>query len=397
MKIVKSWKKNLKRTGALALATLVMCGGASFARAEDAENITLNQLGSDSTVEEKYNEKTGNYETGNVKTVLGYQTEAAIGYAANISWGDMIFVYDNGTYDPETGRLIATASLGADKVQGGAQYTNPNSFDVYNDGSSDYYKFSNGEYYSLYTDEKFTGEKTELALCATTSFEKYVDTTNEKEYYKNRQNRQNPEKYFTIDDHEEYDGTGNLSFIDDRVLDAGHWYGFDGTNNAVKIENLSTGKVEITATPLSDGEKSGSAEFTLYTFNNSFVVTDSTDGKALEIKYTDFFNNHTADEEYHGGLGIGSSLDCYFTNTEVGLKRTFAAATFNDDGSLAQSDKDAIYLNISGKPDSALTTDKTKAEALGTITLSFKIVDGEGKAVDSLTPVVPVAEQGNQG
>lgn len=283
MKIVKSWKKNLKRTGALALATLVMCGGASFAGAEN--NITLNGINdTNNTINE----------TGNEKTVLGYQTEAAIGYAANISWGDMIFVYDNGTYDPETGRLIATESLGADKVQGGA---------------------------------------------------KYIDET-----------------------------SGSLA--------AGNWYGFDGINNVVKIEHLSTEAVEISATPLSNGEKSADAEFTLYTFNNSFVVTDNSDGQALEYQETTFFSNHDADENYHGPESDLSSR--YFTNKEVGLKRTFAAATFNDDGSLAKSDKDAIYLNISGKPDENLTTETTGA-ALGTITLSFKTT---GEPATELSPTV---------
>lgn len=289
MKIVKSWKKNLKRTGALALATLVMCGGASFARAEDT--ITLNQLGSDSTVEEKYNEETGNYESNNVKTVLGYQTEAAIGYAANISWGEMIFVYDNGTYNPETGRLIATESLGANKVQGGA---------------------------------------------------KYIDGT-----------------------------SGSLA--------AGNWYGFDGNNNAVKIENLSTEAVEITATPNNNGTNVGEAKFNLYTFNSDFALTDTTNDQTFDVNPD--FTNHSADDAYHGP---GSALDCYFASSEVGLKRTFAAATFNDDGSLAQSDKDAIYLNISGKPKSALTTETT-GEALGTITLSFKTT---GEPAEVLNPTI---------
>ena len=297
MKIVKSWKKNLKRTGALALATFVMCGVASFARAEDT--ITLNGINdTNNTINE----------TGNEKTVNGYQTEAAKGYAMSLTWGNMIFVYDNGTYDPETGRLIATESLDDDKkVQGNAIYI----------------KNENGE--------------------------------------------------------------------DTSALAAGNWYGFDGDNNAVKIENLSTGAVEITATPNNDGAKVDEAKFNLYTFNPGFDLTDDSNDQTFTVNYD--FNNHSADADYHGP---GSALDCYFASSEVGLKRTFAAATFNDDGSLATSDRDAIYLNISGKPAETLTTETT-GEKLGTITLSFKIVDGEGTVGDPLTPVVPVVEQGNQG
>ena len=284
MKIVKSWKKNLKRTGALALATLVMCGGASFVGAEN--NITLNGINdTNNTINE----------TGNEKTVLGYQTEAAIGYAANISWGDMIFVYDNGTYDPETGRLIATESLGADKVQGNAIYIK--------------------------------------------------------------------------DEHGE----------DTNALAAGNWYGFDGKNNVVKLENLSTGAVEITATPNNTGTNVGEAKFNLYTFNEGFALTDINNGHTF--KANSYFTNHSADEDYHGP---GSGLDCYFASSEVGLKRTFAAANFDVDGSLLTSDKDAIYLNISGKPDSALTN-VTTGEALGTITLSFKTT---GESAEVLNPTI---------
>ena len=104
MNNVKSWKKNLKKTGALALATLVMCGSASFVRAEGEEveqpqttqTITLNEEGNGA---------------GGKANVLGYQTDASTGYAANIIWGAMTFVYDNGKYDPETGRLKATDTL----------------------------------------------------------------------------------------------------------------------------------------------------------------------------------------------------------------------------------------------------------------------------------------------
>ena len=41
------------------------------------------------------------------------------------------------------------------------------------------------------------------------------------------------------------------------------WYGFDGTNNKVEIENVSTVKVDVT-TALSYSEKSGATKFTVY-------------------------------------------------------------------------------------------------------------------------------------
>lgn len=294
MKIVKSWKKNLKRTGALALATFVMCGVASFARAEDT--ITLNGINdTNNTINE----------TGNEKTVNGYQTEAAKGYAMSLTWGNMIFVYDNGTYDPETGRLIATKSLEAKMVQGGA---------------------------------------------------KYIDET-----------------------------SGSLA--------AGNWYGFDGNNNAVKLENLSTGAVEITATPNNNGAKVGGAEFNLYVFDADDKTAFYSGSSLLTDAYTQNISvSHEGDTKYHGG----GYAKCYYNNAVSEIHRVFAAATFNDDGSLFESDKDAIYLNISGKPAETLTT-ATNGEALGTITLSFKIVDGEGNVGDPLTPVVPVVEQENQG
>lgn len=147
MKIVKSWKKNLKRTGALALASLVMMGTAG------AVDITLNENGTSDSGS-----------NGNVKTVLGYQTEAAIGYAANISWGNMIFVYDNGTYDPKTGRLIATERLGADTVQGDAKYIDEESGSL---AAGNWYGF-NGETNSVVIENLSTEEVYVSAIATTT-------------------------------------------------------------------------------------------------------------------------------------------------------------------------------------------------------------------------------------
>lgn len=300
MNNVKSWKKNLKKTGALALATLVMCGSASFVHAlEDVDHtlpvdsITLNESGNDTLGEQ---------------VVKGYQTSPAVGYAANITWGNMTFVYDNGTYDPKTGRLIATTGSDIDsgKVQGNANYVK---------------------------DEE--GENTD-------------------------------------------------------TLAPGNWYGFDGINNAVKIENLSTDAVEITATPKSDGPYAGeNMLFNLYTFNENFTLTETTDHSFAENSE---FKNHVADEVYKDPE---HSSKCYFASAEVGLKRTFEAATLDVDGSLKTSDKDAIYLNITGKPSGTLAPVAGSAGELGHITLSFAATNGNNPF--PLTPKESGVEQGNQG
>ena len=394
MKIVKSWKKNLKRTGALALATLVMCGGASFARAED--NITLNQLGSDdSTVESKFNEKTGKYETGNEKTVLGYQTDASTGYAANITWGDMIFVYDNGTYDPETGKLVASgfSYVQPDVTNGtlGIEYvhevreTEDGEKLVFRDASGNEY-YEDGCYWEKQTaegnveipEEEVPEDIEEVSRNipgdGTVTYTSGDDTTYYKKYlfvsmdWDQGLETYNPQK--------EVAGITSVGAYRNKkeTESAGFWYNFDGENNVVKIENLSTSDIKFAASTAVDTAVAGTrVSFSLYSADSSINLAEDTE-KAYIPEHGD------SETTWYVGSAASGSLNAPVLNEVTGEVTTPGKTV-------------EFYLNISGKPHADITRqsdyeDETAASALGTITLNFTTGNDE-----TLTPVITESEE----
>ncbi|MBP3320444.1 MAG: hypothetical protein J6K87_02230 [Clostridia bacterium] len=391
MKIVKSWKKNLKRTGALALATLVMCGGASFARAED---ITLNQLGSDSTVEEKLNEETGNYETGNVKTVLGYQTDTSTGYAANITWGNMIFVYDNGKYDPETGKLVASGfsyvqpdvtngTLGIEYVHEVREKEDGEKL-VFRDASGNEY-YEDGCYWEKQTAEgnveileeevpedieevsrNIPGDGTVTYTSGdTTYYKKYLFVSMDWDL--------NPETY---NPQKEVAGITSVGAYRNKkeTESAGFWYNFDGENNVVKIENLSTSDIKFAASTAVDTAVAGNhVSFSLYSADSSINLAEDTE-KAYKPEHGD------PETIWYVGSEASGSLKAPVLNEVTGEVTTPGKTV-------------EFYLNISGKPNADITRqsdyeDETAASALGTITLNFTTENNE-----TLTPVITESEE----
>lgn len=283
MKRFKNWKSELKKRGAMALTAFMLCGSAGTAFAQSTD-ITIHDGESGDIVTE------GQPTPGNVKTVTGYQTDLAVGYAANITWGDMLFVYDRGTYDPSNGNLIGS----------------------FQDDS------------------------------------------------------ENPRL--------------DIEINGDR-LQAGFWYGFNGTNNAVKVENLSTENVKLTATPEVTSANKGEVKFSLYTENSDDMWSGLTD------VYSGVNHDVYSGDSDGGKWGQGT--------TDGAISRTFAARTFNDDGSENATDSDVIYLNITGTPSSTFrdytgyTNEGNKGEDLGTITLNFtmendnELTEINGDAVSS--------------
>lgn len=279
MKVFGNWKSELKKKGAMALTAFMLCGSAGTAFAQSTD-ITIFDNEKGDVVSD------GQPTPGNVKTVTGYQTDIAEGYAANITWGDMLFVYDRGTYDPSTGKLVGSFQSSAENANVG------------NDESKR-------------TDVEIGGNRAE----------------------------------------------------------AGCWYGFNGTNNAVEIENLSTHAIKLTATPESSATNAGEATFSLY------VQTSDNDEWSDVSAISNVNHNPNSDDASSNNV-----WKCGDTETAIG--REFAACKFNNDGSVKAADKDWVYLNITGRPGDAFRdetgykTNSNKGEELGTITLSFAKTDG---------------------
>jgi len=372
MNNVKSWKKNFKKTGALALATLVMCGSASFVRAEGEEveqpqTITLNEEGSGA---------------GGQTNVLGYQTDASSGYAASITWGDMIFVYDNGTYDPETGRLIATDTLSdvqpdalKETVTSENIKCSANGYDLYVDKSTGNEYELVPLYLKLDADVNVTEEYvdyfdivSEIEGCSSTGRTKEYEGQNYDIlgcHYRDEDSCYVIETGTTFALSGEFVEEENLPELtpmyeeQTKVVKAGYWYNFDGNNNSVTVTNLSTSDLKFTATPAVNEENAGeSVSFSLYSRAETDDLTYNTEYRP------------THDEEWDDWYA-GTSL----TKTLVAPELDPATGEIT-----AMEGKYTFYLNISGKPsgDVILQSEKdngTDATVLGTITLNFSTSD----------------------
>lgn len=278
MRTFKNWKSELKKKGAMALTAFLLCGSAGTAFADDS--IMLNETTSDGI---------------GVKNVTGYQTDLVEEYAANITWGDMLFVYDRGTYDPEKGTLV--------------------------------------------------GSFKDIGI------------------YKNR-----------------VEAGGDFN-------KAGYWYGFDGRNNAVQIENLSTNKVKLTATPkVEEGENLSDVKFSLY--------IQSSDNDTWDIVKEENLTEEIKHGAANNDVVSGVSNKFYMGETGKPISRTFEACTLDEHGENPSTDKDFIYLNITGKPGNGFMNETTynaadegsrSGEKLGTITLSFNKENGTALTVKNST------------
>ncbi len=370
MNNVKSWKKNLKKTGALALATLVMCGSASFVRAEGEEIeqsqiITLNEEGNDA---------------GGQTNVLGYQTDASTGYAANIIWGDMIFVYDNGTYDPETGRLIATDTLSdvqPDALKETVTLENlqisENGYGLYVDTETDQKYELMPIYMKLDGDGNVTDEYVSYTDYQWTTIDPTEETmTYEGQDYEICELRKDGETFRAI--YVESRFTCNGEFVEDedlpeltpmyeeqtKVVKAGYWYNFNGNNNSVEVRNLSTSELKFTATP-------------------NVITANAGEDVSFSLYSREETDDLTYNENYHPTHG--GEEETWYAGTS--LTKTLVAPELDPiTGEITAMDGIYVfYLNISGKPsgDVILQSAKdngTDATVLGTITLNFSTSDG---------------------
>lgn len=282
MKIFKSWKSEFKKKGAMALTAFMLCGSFSTAFAQDTGS------GEESNKIIIRDKETGDIVSGedtskgNVKTVTGYQTDN-IGYAANVEWGQMVFVYDRGTYDPETGALVGS--------------------------------FQTGE-------------------------EKYIEQG------------------------------GDKSTV-------GKWYGFNGDNNAVTIENRSAAAVDLTVTPDVAGTNVNEVAFSLYTKSKWEGASEST--------ITASHDDGTGSTSFYPGTACNSSS----AGGTGAISKVFGARTFDADGDITSDGEaeatDTVYLNITGSPkldafrtESTYNTNGNIGEELGTITLNFEKADDAG-------------------
>jgi hypothetical protein len=269
MKIFKSWKSEFKKKGAMALTAFMLCGSFSTAFAQETGS------GEESNKIIIRDKETGDIisgdalSTGDTKTVTGYQTDN-IGYAANVEWGQMVFVYDRGTYDPGTGTLVGS----------------------------------------------FQGDENN---------DKYIEQGGDKK---------------TV----------------------GKWYGFDGINNAVTIENRSAAAVDLTVTPKVEGENVNDVEFKLYAGNTSWTNATTS---LTNVSHAGTFS---------------------FADANTAISKVFGARTFEANGTITDAGKadatDTVYLNITGSPkldgfmtESIYTNNGNIGEKLGTITLNFKNAD----------------------
>lgn len=98
MKISKFGKKNMRRLGAATLSAALLMGTTFMGvGAEEAEP------GAQPTPSDVVNGSTLGNDSKSEVTVTGYQSGFDTSYYIEVSWGDMQFIYDRGTYSPGNG------------------------------------------------------------------------------------------------------------------------------------------------------------------------------------------------------------------------------------------------------------------------------------------------------
>lgn len=100
--------KFLKNKGSIVLAAFMLCSSIGTMFAHDTITMYDNKTG------DTYSEDvvSGDGTLGNTKTVTGYRNKRiANGYAIEVEWGNMVFIYDDGTYDPYTGEMVESSVI----------------------------------------------------------------------------------------------------------------------------------------------------------------------------------------------------------------------------------------------------------------------------------------------
>lgn len=191
-----------------------------------------------------------------VKSVQGYRTQAPVGYAVNVTWGNMVFDYNEGTFNTTSGR-----------------------YEVLNSGVA----------------------RTDVELDATA-------------------------------------GAANK------------WYGIDGTNNKVTVENISTQGISISVAVNSDGKLTGARA-----------------GNATGSFYREVASDAPGSTVTPAGHSAANGKK-FISLAESTGSVSLAKADRNADGVVTNKPKDAIYLSLTGAPDTLLGS---TAESIGAITLTF--------------------------
>lgn len=152
----------------------------------------------------------------------------------------------------------------------------------------------------------------------------------------------------------------------------GKWYGFDGTNNKVEVTNLSTGNITLGASVAkSEGEASGEEVFTLY-----FPDTYKDESHALaagDDTYATFNVNHDLAVNETPGLTMYKESASSAAISGVNLAAHGRDSTTGELTATTDAQKFGFYLNITGAPSNAFSTDSSDLDDIGTITLNFTI------------------------
>lgn len=209
-----------------------------------------------------------NLSGNNVANVTGYQTDWENVYQVNITWGPMVFVYDRGKYDTDTGTLERASDLQG--VEAGK---------------------------------------------------------------------------------------------DDGYINC--WYGFDGTNNAVTVENISTGDLMVTAqAEKNSNDALNSVEMQLYYPSDSLWNVGD--------EYSDEYSTDDIMSDVRHDTDIAMNT----CGVDGNVKGIFSKVTFNENNTVdyEQTAKGTIYLNITGNLGESFSTDSEQKDNIGTITLNFNIL-----------------------
>lgn len=148
------------------------------------------------------------------------------------------------------------------------------------------------------------------------------------------------------------------------------WYGFDGTNNKVKIENLSTVPINSTAVVSSDITADIIGETSVQLYFKSGAPEGSLDSKWLcNSEVSRIPSNlekvsHATEGEKMRTFGKGEGLFC-----EIPGKAFKEDGTESDPSNAANSGE--FFLNITGQPGDNFSSNNSSLDTIGKITVNF--------------------------
>lgn len=139
--------------------------------------------------------------------------------------------------------------------------------------------------------------------------------------------------------------------------DINKWYGFDGTNNKITIQNISTGKVKATAlTSVSEGE------------TNIHIQTYFKDGE----QWNDAELESAVPSDLEVSHDSGYKMKTYGENKKI--NSTLDAAKFDENGQITNISSREFFFNITGKPQDGFSSNEApdSMSTIGKITINFQ-------------------------